>query len=491
VAAELDVLDTPRAAGLVARGGALRIAGFAAGLALSLVAVVLVTRHLGVADYGRYQSVVALVAVVTALADAGLGTLALREHAQRPTAERESALRAILGLRLVLAVAGVAAAAGLAVVLGYDATMVAGAALAAGAQIFNAAQSTLSVPLQARLRLGTITALDLGRQAITAALVAGLVVAGAGLLAFLAAPVPAAAVVLVATAVAGGALRPALDPAAWAGLLRVAGAVGLATAAGVLYLYTSLLVCGVVADPRATGWFSTSFRVIIIVAAVPALLGTSAFPLLARAAAHDRARLARTATGLVEASLLLGGAATLAVVLGAPAIIDVVAGAGFGEAVTPLRIQGAALGLTFVIAPLGFTLLACDRQRALLACNALAFAVSVVAVGVLASAHGEKGAAIGAALGELTLCTAYAVAVLRDVPLRPAAAPRIVAALAAGLLAGVWIGPAVVAAAVGLVVYAAAVTALGALPPQLATRLRRPPRPRRARPPGPRRRDDR
>jgi O-antigen/teichoic acid export membrane protein len=475
VTLEEDVLDTPRAAGLVARGGALRVGGFACGLALSLLAVVLVTRHLGVADYGRYQSVVALVAVVTALADAGLGTLALREHAQLPAARRDAALAEILGLRLVLATAGVAVAVLVALALGYDDIMIAGAALAASAQVVNAAQSTLSVPMQTRLRLGTVAALDLGRQALVTAIVVALVLAGAGLLPFLAAPVPAAAGALAATAVvARHLIRPAFDAPAWRALIRVAGAVGLATAAGVLYLYTSLLVCELVATERETGWFSASFRVIIIVAAVPALLGTSAFPLLARAAAADRERLARAATSLVEASFLLAGAATLVVVLGAPAIIDVVAGSDFDPAVAPLRIQGAALGLTFVIAPLGFTLLAVHRQRALLACNALAFAVSATGVALLAAAHGEQGAALGAALGEAVLCAAYAVAVRREIALRPAAIARLAPALALGLGAGALVPlPAVAATALGLAVYGAAVTALRALPPEAGALLRR------------------
>src|SRR3954463_15909220 len=128
-----DVLDAPEAGGLVVRGGALRIAGFAAGTLLSLVGVVAVTRHLGGVDYGRYQSVMALVAIVAAVSDAGLGTLALREHAQAAPDRRDALLDALLGLRVTLAAAGVLVAAAAAALFGYDAAMIAGAALAAGA----------------------------------------------------------------------------------------------------------------------------------------------------------------------------------------------------------------------------------------------------------------------------------------------------------------------------------------------------------------------
>jgi O-antigen/teichoic acid export membrane protein len=465
----IDVLDTPEAGGLVVRGGALRVGSFALGTALSVLGVVAMTRHLGAVDYGRYQTVIALGAIVAALADTGLNTLALREHAQAPAAERERLLDTLLGLRVVLTVVGVPVTAGIAVLLGYDTTMVGGAALVAGAWILNAVQQTEAVPLQTTLRQGAVAALELGRQAASTVLIVVLVLAGAGVLSFLAVPIVCSAAVLIATApLVGGLRRPRLDRERWPGLVRAGGAVGLASAAGIVYLYTSLLVCELVATPTETGWFSASFRVVIIVAAVPVLLGTSAFPLLARAATHAPERFGRVASGLLEGSVLLGGAAALGAILGAPAIIAVLAGSGFDAAIAPLRLQGAALGLTFAIAALGFTLLARHRHRALVAGNALGFLTSAVAVALLGAAYGERGAAGGAALGEVVLCTALAVMVLRDVPLRPARLPRILLALAGGLAVG-WLAPlpSVPATVVGMTVYGGLALVLGAVAPDL------------------------
>jgi O-antigen/teichoic acid export membrane protein len=233
-----------------------------------------------------------------------------------------------------------------------------------------------------------------------------------------------------------------------------------------------------VATPQETGWYSAAFRVIVIVAAVPALLGTSAFPLLARAATQDRARLAGSVDALVEGTFLLGAAAALGTVLGAPWIIGVVAGGGFTPAEDVLRLQGAALGLTFVISALGFALLALHRHRALLVCNLIAFAVSAGSVALLAGTYGHRGAAVGAVLGEATLCGAYAIALSRDVDLRPVRVPAALAALALGVGAGAALPvPSLPAALAGLLVFAAAAWALGAVPPAgrevLASTLRR------------------
>jgi O-antigen/teichoic acid export membrane protein len=473
----VDVLDTPEAGALVVRGGAVRVLGFALGTVLSLGGVVAVTRHLGVVDYGRYQSVTALVAIVTALGDLGLGTLALREYAQAGASGREHALDALLGLRVALALLGVAVSAGAAAVLGYDGAMVGGAALASGAGVLLAGQQTATVPLQTALRIGTVTALDVARQAATTALMLCGVAAGAGVLAFLAIPVPVAALLVVLTTAAlrgSRRPRPALDRALWPRLLREAVLVGLATASGVLYLYASLIVCGLATSDHQTGAFSASFRVIIIVAAVPALLGTSAFPLLARTASSAPERFGRAVSGLIEGSVLLGGVAAIGAILGAPAIIAVIAGSGFDDSIAPLRIQGAALGLTFAISGLGFALLARHRQRVLLACNVAVFVVSAVAVALLAHAHGARGAALGAAIGEATLCALYALALTRGAPgIRPTRVPRIVLALAGGLTAGALLPvPAVPAAIAGLLVYGALAYALRAIPPGLRALIR-------------------
>ncbi|CAA9497378.1 MAG: hypothetical protein AVDCRST_MAG13-2057, partial [uncultured Solirubrobacteraceae bacterium] len=195
-----DVLDAPHAARGAARGGALRVAGFAAGTGLSLAGVVLLTRHLGPAGYGRYQVVVALVAVCAALSDLGMGTLGVREAARRAPAEREAFLRLLLGLRLALAAVGGAGAVAVAALAGLAPAQVAGTALLAVALLLVVAATTLQVPLAVGLRLGTVAGLDLARQALTTLGIVGLLLAGAGLGWFFALAVPVAAAGLALTA---------------------------------------------------------------------------------------------------------------------------------------------------------------------------------------------------------------------------------------------------------------------------------------------------
>ncbi len=481
-----DTRDATGAGRLVVRGGGLRTAGYGVGAALSVLGAALVTRHLGASDYGRFQTVVALATIVAALSDLGISTLGLREYSARAGDDREAFLRMLLTLRMLLSLVAIAGTTVAAVALGYDATMVGGAVLQGTGVLVAGVATTLAVPLGADLRLGTLAALDVLRQGVTTGLYALLVAAGAGLGAFFGVAPVAAAVLLVATvALVRGRypLAPRLAAGMWRTVARPALSFGVATASGQVYVYTALVLCGLVTTAHETGLFAASFRVYLVIAVVPGILVTGAFPVLARAATggDGGARLGRMVAPLVGTTAALGGAAALACALGAPAIIAVVAGDGYDGAIGVLRVQGIALGLTFVIAALGFTLLAGHRHRAIALSNGAALVVSAATVLVLAHDHGARGAAWATVLGEAVLAVAYLMALRRAIPgveVGASRLARIAVALGAGVGAGVGAGwvtglPSVPATVIGLAVYVVAVLALRGVPAEVRVLLRR------------------
>ena len=81
-----DVLSGDDVAGHVVRGGALRAAGFVVANVLTALASILLLRHLGVAGFGEFGTVMALVAIVQGVSDAGLTATGSREIAVRRTA---------------------------------------------------------------------------------------------------------------------------------------------------------------------------------------------------------------------------------------------------------------------------------------------------------------------------------------------------------------------------------------------------------------------
>ncbi len=467
-------LDSTAAGGSAVRGGGLRIGSYVAGIGLSLISTALLLRHLGSARVGNYVTILSLVALVGGFTDAGLQAIAVRELSHRPHSEARALLSDILGLRIFLTLLGLVAAVIFSAAVGYGSVLVAGTAVAGIALLLQIIQTTYSVPMMAELRLGRVAATEIIRQALTAAAIIALVLGGASLLPFYAAGIPAG---IIATAVAAAlirgrySLRPVVSWSAWRPILIDTAPYALATAVGAFYFRVAIIVVSLIATAKQTGYFGTSFRVIDVLIVVPQLLVGAAFPIFARSAHNDRERFAYAVGRVFDVCLILGVGAALALAVGAPFIITVIAGPGFVPAEAVLRIQGIALSASFVGAVFGYSLLSLHRYRAVLVINIGALLLCGVLTTVLASADGARGAAIATTTVEILFTLALGVAVWRS-GVAPqvswSAVPRVLIAAAIALCSLLIPGARdVERLALTLVLYPAALILLRAIPAEV------------------------
>ena len=482
-----DILDTSEAGPAAIRGGALRAGAYALGIGLSLVSAPLLIRHLGVTGYGQFVTVSSLLFIVVGVTDGGLTNVGVREYTTLDGEARTAFMRNLLGMRVVLPAAGGAIAVAFAVAAGYDATLVAGTAIGAVGVVMIIAGGTFMVPLTSRLRLGWVAGLDLLRQALTVTGLVGLVIAGAALLPFFAVPVVVnVPVILLGVALVRGQmpLRPTLDARQWRPILRDTLPFAAATALGFVYFRVVVIAMSLVSTPEETGYFSASFRIVEVLVSVPSLLVTAAFPILARAARDDAARLRYALQRLFEVSIICGVGVAVLLLVAAPFAIDVIAGDQFGPSVAVLRIQGLALIGTFLVATWGFALLSLRRHRALILANVAAMAVAAAATAALGPPLGAKGGAIATTITEWMLPVIYLVALVRARPdLRPHIAVVPKALAAAGVAAAVALVPGIPSApgtAVAAVVYFGLLLALRGVPDEVIDAIPRPTRWRRA-----------
>jgi O-antigen/teichoic acid export membrane protein len=483
--AERDLLDSREAGGKVIRGGGLRVGSYVGGLLIGLISAPLLVRHLSVEDYGLFVTASSIVFVVAGLTEGGLGNVAVREYAVADRAERAKLLDSLLGLRFVLTTAGLAAAIGFTLVAGYDEAVVAGTAIAGSGLFMGVWQNTLAISLQSELRLGTLAAADLVRQIAFTAVIATLVIAGAGLIAFYSAlPVALAFMLAVTIAATAGSvrLRPALDLVRWARLARETALYALASALGVVYFQVAIISVSLLSTDTQAGYYGASFRIVELANGVPWLLASAAFPVLARAAYNDADRLRYATQRLFETALLVGGLFAVGIAVGAPFALQVVGGDKLDPAITTLRILAFGVPFTFLIATWAFTLLSLRLHRSLVVANGLAVAVALVLTALLVPDHGARGAAITTAALEVVLAVAYAVSLARArADLRPSLAvlPRVLAASGAALLAGFLVPlPVLPATLLALAVYAVLARLLGAVPAEIAEAVRQRLRPK-------------
>jgi O-antigen/teichoic acid export membrane protein len=283
-----DLLRSPEAAGRVIRGAAVRGLGYGLGVLLVAAASVFLLRYLGVADFGRFATIMSLIAIVSGVTDAGLTAVGARDLPLRPRGAQPRLLANLLGLRLLLTPLGVIGAAAFAVIAGYDDELVLGTVLAGAGLVLINAQATMMLPLQVDLRIGRLTAAEVLRQALTVAGIVVLVAAGASLLPFFTVPIIVGLGVLAASPALVGpnlVFRAAFDRREWRTLLRETLPLAASLVMSVIYFRVLIILVSLISIAEETGLYATSFRVFEILFGLPTLVLTVALQVLA--VAHD------------------------------------------------------------------------------------------------------------------------------------------------------------------------------------------------------------
>jgi O-antigen/teichoic acid export membrane protein len=468
---EPSSLDDPSTGARVIRGSAYRTVGYGLMVLLALISTPLLTRHLGVVDFGRYVAVSTLMMILTLVADAGLTAVGIREYPNLSAEQRRELMRNLLGVRLVVAFSAVTVTVAILAAAGSEDVIVAGSALAGAGVVLAMIQHTFTIPLHAELRLAFATVLEVLRAALVLVGIVVLIAAGAGLVPFLGVTVPVGVVVLLVTVIAlrrSVELRPRLGQARY--LLRESIPAAAASTLSTLFYRVGVLMVSLLATATATGYFATSFRVVEAFVAVPPILVNAAYPALARFAATDRPRLVAAMQQLFDMSVILGVISAIAVAFMAQPAIDVIAGEEFQPAVDVLRIQSVALGGTFLVTLFSGGLWILREKRALVVGNVIGVIAAVVLTAILVPLADEQGAAAGMVAAEALLGVYLGRALLRAHPdLRPSLArlPRVALAAAAAL--AVWLVPIpdVPRAALAMAVLLGLMYALGVLPREL------------------------
>lgn len=468
----VDVLALPDAGGKAIRGGVIRIAGYGLGLAMSLVSVPLLTRHLGVADFGGFVTVLSLATIVGLIADAGLTVVGIRDYATKSPDERHRLIANIVSLRVMIAAVGTLFTTGFAVAAGYDSSLVLGTALAGAGVVLALTQQSYTIPLASELRWGLVTAFELLRQALTVFATLVLIAAGAGVTAFLASSIPVGLVVAAVTGIAVRrvvVIRPEVDRAEWRRLIRETLLIAAASILGALFYRIAIVMMSVLSTEQETGYFSASFRVIEVIVSIPSLITTAAFPILVKTVTSEQDRFVYGMQRLFEIGLILGAWSALGLFVGADPVIQFVGGADFDPAVQVLQIQGIATAASFLFAVWAAGLWAVGAQRSLVLASSVGVVSVFVLTAVLAPSEGATGAAVAMTISEVLLAAAAGLLLMRSSHLRVklGIVPKVCLALACGLLVSLVALPQIVLVVLATLAYFAVLGLLGGIPPDI------------------------
>jgi O-antigen/teichoic acid export membrane protein len=400
-----DVLTAATAGDRVIRGSVWRLAATAAGILLGFATATLLLRHLGVAESGRYVTVMSLVAIPVFVVDYGLNVAASRELALRGPQDR-ALIANILGQKLLVMPAAVLMMVCFALAAGYPERMVIGTVLAGTGALITALGNVVLLRLTVELRNAGLALLDFTRQLVALACVALLVALGASLTPFFAVLIVSALLVLALIPLVASPrafVRPRFKRLEQSLLLRTALPMAIALALAQVYFRFVIVLMSLISDPTQTGYFGGSLRATENLVIMPILVAGVALPLLAAAARDDLARLRGAIEGLGEAALMAGVLVVLVTVRAAEPVMVFIGGPAFRPAGAVLRIEVGTLVFLALDQIWTVSLLALGRQRELILTNALALAGVAVFAVVLVPPFGAQGGAVASVLGELVL----------------------------------------------------------------------------------------
>lgn len=461
----------------VGRSFALLILGRALSLAAMLGFLVVVTRHLGPADYGAFRTAQAYLSFVYLLANLGLPVVLLREMGfARP--DRPQLLAAALGLRLVSALSFFAVAVACVWLLPWEPKVQSAVAVAASGFVALSLFDTLSAVFHVRLRqAGQLYA------ELSAAL---LLVAGAAVVAWAGGGVVALAGVLAASQLlqllvawrAAARLLPvglAWERSRWRSLLSAALPLGVANLLIVLYYRADTLLLSLLRPVAEVGIYGVASRLLDTAVGTAILFANLLSPLLA-ARRHDPLQFRQLFGHGVDAVAVGGGAIALALALFGAEIAALIGGPAFAAAGPAVTI----LAFTFWLAAFSLLLRGAvtviDRQAELLPGCLGAVAVACVVYAALIPLAGAPGAALGTLAGEACVVL-WTARILARRGLLPQCGARLAAtgfAFALAALAGgigrIWL-PWPLALAVAGAAYVAMLAATGVLDRRLLTLL--------------------
>jgi len=479
VPSESSALSGPDVGRRVVRGGAVRVVGFAASNLFAAAGAVVALRYLGVEEFGRYGTVMALVAIVQGITEAGLSVTGTREVSLAGSAEdRRGLLAHVVGLRIVFTGAGVLGAVGFGLLVGYDSTLVLGTLIAGVGVFLISVQAAMLIPLSVDLRNGTLTLNEVLRQGLLVIGFVVLAIVGAQLLAFFALQIAAGVVLLAITPwliERRDLVRPRWTVEPLKRLAVIGLPVALASVLMAVYFRVLVVIMSLLSDERQIGLFVTSTRIFELAAALPLILSTIVLPVMTVAARDNPVRLRYVIQETTQLFALAGVLIAIVVALAAEPILRILGGEEYVAAAPLLRIQSIALLTLFVSAAWSSALIGMHKQGSVAAATGVGLVVAIVGGLALVPSFEANGAAWAAAIADLFVVSVAYVVLRRAGPgreLRLVFVPRLVLAAAASLAIVLVPGvPPLVDAVVAAAVFAGAAFALKIVPAGLSELL--------------------
>jgi O-antigen/teichoic acid export membrane protein len=426
---------------------------------ISFFTFVAVTRGLGPDAFGDFTAATVYLFIPVVLADVGLSTAVLREISADPD-RTEPAMRASLPLRTLVSAGAIAISVAVALVMPFNAQTKSAVAIASVGAFLTLMTLSLLPVLQAQLKMHWAVGANLAGRLATLGLTLAAFAAGLGFKSYVAAYVAGIAVTFLLHVWAVARLVPlwpVIDTAYWRRLTAGALALGIAIALSQVYFRVDTVLLALLRSSEEVGYYGAAYKFIELLVLIPAAVGISMFPPLARFVATGDPRTGALVQKTFDV-LLAASIPAMVLMLAYPEqILELSAGSEFSEAGNALRLLAPFAVFAFVNAVLWRVLMAADRDRELLAIAFFVLVVNVALNLIFIPVYGFEAAALITVVSEGMVIIPVALVVRRESRLPDLRYAPVVGAATAAMVAAILFlpGPVAVVGAVSSALYLA------------------------------------
>ena len=394
---------TERLASTTLRNSVLVVGARAVAKLAVFVVVVLIWRHLGADQYGRFATMIVYVTLVGIVADLGLQTVFIRD-ASRDRTVLPRYLANLLSARLLLSIVALVI---LAVALRLLSPALFPYTLAAFVLLLTTSYSSLlRAVFYIRGRLGYEAIAIVGEALLLLALTIVAVDRHASWDAFL---WVYAVTYLFTCLFAFGVIRwrwhervsIGLEPAFVRRLLAAGLPLALAFTVTTIYAQLDVVLLQLFKNFQVVGWYSAANKYIDAVAWVPQSAMGAVFPALSLLSGGDRRRLSFAYEKSYKMLAILGLPLAVGIGVTADSIVHITG--GFEQSIPALRILAPSVALLFVNNAFIYTLTAINRQLDFTRLALATLAVNVALNLLLIPPYGYLGAAAASTVTEVAL----------------------------------------------------------------------------------------
>lgn len=437
--------------------------------AISLVILWYLTRYLGVEGYGQYALIFAYLALFGVFVDFGLFLMQVRAIAKQP--EKEGyILGNILGLKLVLSLVVFAAAVGVAYLV-YDNPL-----LTTGILIGVISQVTLTLALvptslfQARLQMQKVTLINIATRVLYFGLIVWGISADIGLLGIVGIVALVNLLNFLAQWVWASSIAkiiPLFDFKYWYLFMRQTLPVGVVIILAVIYFRIDMIMLGAMQGDYAVGIYGAPYKVVEVILTIPTIFMSSVFPVITHALSNSLERAQRIFKKAFDfMSLSAMPLAFGALMIGTP-LMTAVAGEDFADSGLVIKLLVWAVVLSFLVATFNYSIIAANKQKALVWPYLAATTFNIVANLIVIPIYSYIGAAMTTIATELLILIWVGFIAYKTLRFTPSLAVFGKSLLAAVVMAGairfVDIDNILINIGVGIVVYGVMILLLKAI----------------------------